>query len=323
MVILLKPRSPLTQMPLFLTYDNQALADGAGAQIQRILSIYLIAKHYGVKYIHSGLARMTYQGAKCLEENKEDPEQMSLYNQLIQLPSDTVPEQFDLAGKVFDISSQLIAEYKDKPQNTLFIIQFAGTMIDAAPELLLQPILNFSWAQRPSLRGRPINVAVHVRRGELFVVDSDRMLPNSYYVECIKALSSLFEKYSLPYQIHLHTEVLTKPTLITPSHHGICDRTKEPKLVTPEDSHMEDFQGLPNVIFHINEHPLETLKALTTSDVLLASRSSFSYISAIMKQGGVIFFHPFWHSLAPGWIPTQGAQDILAAEETLFRKLLA
>lgn len=310
-------------MPLYLTYDNQALADGAGAQIQRILSIYLIAKYYNVNYIHSGLARMTYQGAKCLEENRSDPEQMSLYNALIELPSDPAPPAFDVAGKVFDLSPQLIEEYRDNPHNTLFIIQFAGTMIDANPSLLLQPLLKFPWAKRPSLAGRPIQVAVHVRRGELFVVDSDRMLPNSYYVECIKALSSLFDKYSLPYEIHLHTEVLTKPTLVTPSHHGICDRTTAPKLVTPEDSHMEDFQGLPNLVLHINEHPIETLKALTTSDVLVASRSSFSYIAAIMKQGGVVFFHPFWHSLAPGWIPTKSAEDILAAQETLFKKLLA
>ena len=310
-------------MPLYLTYDNEALADGAGAQIQRILSIHLIAKHYGVGYIHNGIARMTYQGAKCLEENKSDPEQMSGYNTLIQLPSDPAPPTFDAAYKVFDISPELIAEYKDKPQSTLFIIRFAGTLIDANPSLLLQPILNFPWAQRPSLKGRPIQVAVHVRRGELFVVDSDRMLPNSYYVECIKAISSLFQKYSLPFEIHLHTEVLTKSILVTPSHHGICERVKDPKLVTPEDSHMEDFEGIPNLILHINEHPIEALKALTASDVLIASRSSFSYIAAIMKKGGVIFFHPFWHSLAPEWIPTRSGKDILDSEETLFRKLMA
>lgn len=310
-------------MPLYLTYDNQALADGAGAQIQRILSIYLIAKYYGVNYIHSGIARMTYQGAKCLEENRSDPEQMAGYNNLIQLPSDPAPSSFDAAYKIYDISPELITEFKDKPQTTLFVIQFAGTLIDANPSLLLQPLLNFPWAQRPSLKGRPIRVAVHVRRGELFVVDSDRMLPNSYYVECIKALASLFQKYSLPFEIHLHTEVLTKPTLVTPSHHGICERVKDSKLVTPEDSHMEDFEGLPNLILHINEHPMEALKALTIADVLLASRSSFSYIASIMKQGGVIFFHPFWHSLAPGWVPTHSARDILDAEETLFRRLLA
>ena len=310
-------------MPLYLTYDNEALADGAGAQIQRILSIYLIAKHYGVGYIHNGIARMTYQGAKCLEENKSDPEQMAGYNTLIQLHSDPAPPTFDAAYKVFDISPELIADYKDKSQSTLFVIRFAGTLIDANPSLLLQPILNFPWTQRPSLKGRPIQVTVHVRRGELFVVDSDRMLPNSYYVECIKALSSLFQKYSLPFEIHLHTEVLTKAILVTPSHHGICERVKDSKLVTPEDSHMEDFEGIPNLILHVNEHPMEALKALTVSDVLIASRSSFSYIAAIMKKGGVIFFHPFWHSLAPEWIPTRSAQDILDSEEILFRKLMA
>jgi hypothetical protein len=42
-----------------------------------------------------------------------------------------------------------------------------------------------------------------------------------------------------------------------------------------------------------------------------------------MKDRGVVFFHPFWHSLAPGWIPTRSAQDILANEQAMFQKLLA
>ena len=303
-------------------YNNEVLPDGAGAQFQRILSIYLIAKHYGVGYLHQGVQKMTYQGARCLETNQDDLEIHKHYNALLNLPSDTPPPSFDAMYKVFDISEQIINEFKDKPQNTLLVIQFAGTMIDANPSLLLKP-LPLPWIKRESLQGRPIQVTVHVRRGELFVLDSDRMLANSYYVECIKALISIFQKYNLPYSIRVHTEVISKPTLITPSHHGVCDRIKEPILIRPEDSHLEDFMKLPNTVLCLNENPIDTLKALTKSDILLASRSSFSYISAIMKDRGVVFFHPFWHSLAPGWIPTRSALDILANEQAMFQKLLA
>ena len=84
---------------------------------------------------------------------------------------------------------------------------------------------------------------------------------------------------------------------------------------------MEDFNEFSNCHFHINEYPVDTLKALTVADVLLASRSSFSYVASILKQGGVILYHPFWHSLSPTWFPTRGAQDILNAKEKIINSL--
>lgn len=305
---------------LYLTYDNQALADGAGAQLQRIISIYLAAKFYKVGYIHQGLARMSYQGAKCLEDNTSDPRQMDDYNKAFALPSTPLPTPFTKMFKIFDISEEIIKQFRGAPENVLLVIQFAGTMIDKNPHLLLQQI-PIPWTIRPTVIARPIVVAIHVRRGELFVVDSDRMLPNSYYVECMRALHTLFTEVAVPYEFHLHTEVLTKPTLVTPEHHGICSRTKEAVLVTPEDSHMEDFKEFGDCRFHINEYPIDTLKALTVADVLLASRSSFSYVASILKQNGVVLFHPFWHSLSPSWIPTREAKDILDAKEKILKIL--
>jgi hypothetical protein len=305
---------------LYLTYDNQALADGAGAQLQRIISIYLAAKFYKVGYIHQGLARMSYQGAKCLEDNTSDPRQMDDYNKAFALPSTPLLTPFTKIFKVYDISEENINELRDQPGNILLVIQFAGTMIDKKLDILLQPI-PIPWTIRPTVIARPIVVAIHVRRGELFVVDSHRMLPNSYYVECMRALHTLFTQAAVPYEFHVHTEVLTKPTLVTPEHHGICSRTKEPVLVRPEDSHMEDFKEFTDCRFHINEYPIDTLKALTVADVLLASRSSFSYVASILKQGGVVLFHPFWHSLSPAWIPTEGGKDILDAKEKILNNL--
>lgn len=305
---------------LYLTYDNEVLTDGAGAQIQRIISIYLISKIFSVGYIHQGLKRMENYGAKCMEENKEDPDQIEKYNELIHLPSTPFTEIHQM-GKVFDISEEIISQYRDQPKNTLLVIQFAGTMIDARPGFLLPAPHIFTWNIRPSLIARPIIVAIHVRRGDLFVLAPDRMLPNSYYIECMEALHSIFTEAKVSYEFHLHTEVITKSTLITSDHNGIGDKISKSVLVTPEDSKMEDFKVIPNIKYHINEYPIDTLKALTLSDVLLASRSSFSYVASIVKRGGVVLFHPFWHSLAPGWIPTRGKDDIIAAKNDILSKL--
>ena len=299
---------------LYLAYDNSAMTDGAGAQIQRIISIYLVAKFYGVGYIHQGIKEMSYQGVQCLEQNQGDPTQIPAYNELIELPSDVADlNQHLQVLKVFDISELIINRFNSEKKNILLLIQFAGTLVDSKPEIL-QGKVPISLGVR---QAAPIKIAIHVRRGELFVVDSDRMLPNSYYVDCMKALQSILG--DLPYEFHLYTEQLSKPLLVLPSHHGICNRISAPVLVDPAANHLEDFAGLP-IIYHINESPVQTLKDLATADILLASRSSFSYVAAIVKQGTVLF-HPFWHSLAPHWIPTRGPNDILAAAPQILKAL--
>ena len=149
------------------------------------------------------------------------------------------------------------------------------------------------------------------------------MLPNSYYVECIRELEKILTEERITYEIHFYTEQLTKATTITPGHHGICNRIKESIVVKPEDNHLEDFAEFKNMIYHINESPVQTLIDLTTADILLASRSSFSYVAGMVKKEGVVLFHPFWHSLSPSWIPTRCASDIANAKDLILKKLNA
>jgi len=311
---------------LYLAYDNTAMTDGAGGQIQRILSIYLIARHYGVAYVHQGIQSLSYQGSTCLEKNKEDPEQIGKYNNLFNLPSHQYTK-FDEMYKVYDISEEIIRKFSNNDKNVLLLIQHAGTYIDAHPERILDG-LDFPWNSPWKYHADPtkglVKVAIHVRRGELFVVDSTRMLPNYYYVECMRALQQILTEAKIKYEFHLHTEQLTKPTMVTPGHHGICNRIKESVLVKPEDNHLEDFAEFGNtIVYHINECPVQTLVDLTTADILLASRSSFSYVAGMVKKEGVVLFHPFWHSLSPSWIPTKEGQDILNAKETILKQLSA
>jgi hypothetical protein len=299
---------------LWLTYHNEGLTDGAGAQLQRILSLYLVAKFYGVHYYHRGIHTLSYQGAQCLEANKSEPEQISIYNTLFELPSHTPPPDAQ-AFQILDIQEKLILQAKADTRNILFVVQFAGTLVDSKPEILNQPI-PIPWAIR-RISKRPLHIAIHVRRGELFVVDSSRMLPNSYYVECMRALQKIL---TIPYEFHIYTEQLTKTIVVTPEHHGICSRIPAAVTVRPEDNHLEDFAEFKDAIWHINTSPIDTLQALCKADVLLASRSSFSYVAGILNPQGIILFHTFWHSLAPTWIPCHGPADIFNSALSILDK---
>lgn len=302
---------------LYLTYDNTKHTDGAGAQIQRILSIYMIAKYYNIGYIHTPLYQLDYQGLKCLEENKPDILQIDMYNDLFKLEG-TANALIDETHEVSSITDNILMKYKNADKNTLLKITYGDGLIDSNTSIFNEsPKLN--WIS--NIPSTPLNVAIHIRRGELYVVESNRMLPNSYYINCMKSLKTLLDTNNIPFVFHIYTEVPTKSINITPSHHGIMNRIKQPVTIKPEDNHLEEFKCFESINYHINESPVNALIDLTNSDILLASRSSFSYVAAILKKKGVVLFHPFWHCLSKSWIPVSSASDIINKKDLILSKL--
>ena len=55
-------------------------------------------------------------------------------------------------------------------------------------------------------------IGLHVRRGELYLVDSDRMLPNEYYIEMAAHVTRACEAAGVAYTIELYTEVRASST---------------------------------------------------------------------------------------------------------------
>lgn len=53
--------------------------------------------------------------------------------------------------------------------------------------------------------------------------------------------------------------------------------------------------------FHLNENMFDTFIGLVAADILVTSRSSFSYVAAILSDG-IIYYQPFWHPPGENWI---------------------
>jgi hypothetical protein len=226
---------PLGRHPhIVLTYDNAALTDGVGAQLQRMYGIYAISRLLGTSYLHSPLSRVDYQGLAALEGDGLDP----------------------------DISP------------------FTGSPRD----------------------GRALRVAIHVRRGELLVLDSDRMLPNSYYISVAQAIADVLESLGIEYQLEVCTEVPTTDLVIGPAHEGIFDRIGTPAILTPDMCRLDEFSVLRHLTLHLNERAIDCLHRLATADILVMSRSSFSYVGGILNRRGIVMYHPFWHRAPSSWI---------------------
>jgi len=302
---------------IYLTYNNRKHTDGAGAQLQRILSIYMISKYYNVAYIHSPLYEINYQGLACLEKNQPDPTQIEKYNTLFTLPSHPC-EEFNEIHEIKYIEEDTISRYKSSSKNILLKITYGHKLVDKKREILNVPVF-FPWLE--TRLHRPCNIAVHIRRGD--VVEPKRMLPNSYYIKCMKALEKILDEANISYEFHIYTENVSKEVLITSQHHGVKGLLHHPVTMKPQDARLEELACVKNLFFHVNTSPIETLQELCNADILLASRSSYSYVAGIVKKKGVVLQHPFWYVLKQSWMPVKKASNILTHKDIILENILS
>ncbi|MFZ4116209.1 MAG: hypothetical protein ACOYK6_05740 [Chthoniobacterales bacterium] len=289
-----------------LTYDNESLiVDGAGSQLHRIYCIYALSRFLGVSYIHSPLKKLPYQGLLNLEKNELDPKLTERYNQLFTIPSDSEILEHTKVHHLFCLKADLSLlcslreQLKKSKEAHLFKIGWPLYLVNQKPGMLdcIKDISPFESSPSSLFR-----ITIHVRRGELFAVDSYRMLPNSYYINMVHKIIEVLNKLGIPFVCELHTEMPSKTFAVTPSHDGIDHRIQQPVIITKEMSEITDFDIIPNLQKWINHDPIETLRSFATADLLIISRSSFSYLGAILNKRGIIVYHPFWCAAPLEWL---------------------
>ncbi len=287
-----------------LTYANELLCDGAGSQLHRIYGVYALSRMLNVSYYHSPIKEIGYQGMVALEKNENSAELLERYNQLFDIPSDIeLPLEYvtvtSIIGDQKFLTDMMCKAKEEKNQFFLIRMVFTTPLTDDHPEIF-RCIKDHSPFKKK--KSSTFRLVIHVRLGDLPIAHRDRIIPNFHYVDVAQEVSGVLQEFKIPYVCELHTEFPTKPILITAQHHGMKGRIKEPLLLTPEQYNLKEFDELLHLEKHFNEDPLETLEALATADLLIMSRSSFSYISAMLNQTGAMVYFPFWHPRLPEWL---------------------
>lgn len=307
--------NPFACTNVALTYANDRHMDGAGAQLQRIYGIYAISRFLKLPYIHSPLKKIGYQGLSALESNSAAADFEVEYNRVFNIPSDIeLPENpviHDTTHADIGLMRSLQIGAKHNKEFNLVRILYPYAMTDQHPEMY-RHVKAISPFRRTN--SGPFRLALHVRRGEHLALSSDRMLPNSYFVSCALRIIEALRKLDISFVCELYTEVPTKAFIVTPQHHGIVERISADVLVDPQMNRLEDFDVIPNLVRFINGDPIETLRRMTTADALVLSRSSYSYVAAILSTKCIVVYHPFWHSPLKEWL-TADANGIVPDAE--------
>ncbi len=291
---------------LAFSYYNSCFADGAGSQLQRIYGIYALARFLGASYIHTPLQKIFYHGFHSIETNQDDVHLVERYNELFVIPSDQPLSKYAKIHYLFRLKNDFSFLHSLKEQlikSRNFVLLSIGCpffLVNQQPEMIHHIKKVTPFERTPS---SIFKIVLHVRRGDLLISpEKNRLLPNSYYINLNLQIIDVLRSLKIPFTCELHTEIPSKTLLVTAEHHSMKHRLEEQVLITPESQHMEEFATIPHLTIHNNDDPLAALRSFATADLFIMSRSSFSYLGAMLNKKGIIVYHPFWCATPLEWL---------------------
>jgi hypothetical protein len=302
--------SPFTQTVgnVAVTYENQTTTDGVGSQLLRIYGLYALSRALHIKYVHTPLGRVDYQGFLPLLTDRTDPDFAARYNAFFSLPSD----DFDLEScervQIHILRRDTVERYREHAAITgrpvlLQAIHHYG-YTDQHPEAFqaLRAVSPYR-GYRPA---GPIRVCIHIRRGDVSVPGrtdgQQRLLPNSYYLRVCGSVLDALRRQGAPFVVRLHTEVPPQRYTLYPDTPGLFFRLDGPATVEPSDYPLDDFEALPNLEMVLNVEAREALDDFATADVLILSLSSLGYLGGLLNPQGLVIYAPWWHPPLPDWL---------------------
>jgi hypothetical protein len=133
------------------------------------------------------------------------------------------------------------------------------------------------WSNKdvPFFKNDYTNVAVHIRRPNRHdnrIDGSDT--PDAYYIYVMNHIINSHPDKKILFHIYSQGDI----------------------------NHFKVYSDIfPNVVFHLNEDVCSTFTGLVGSDILVMSRSSFSYAAALIHDG-IVYYCPFWHINSLKWL---------------------
>ena len=324
---------------VFLTYANEVNPDGVGAQLHRIYGIYCLSRLLGTKYLHSPLHDVYYQGLDAFQNQEKDPAFVNSFNRRFALPSDqprtAAPTSVVLPSipigrfeRTLDIRyggrrkqlwpvqftkfGRLVANWSKDNAETVVRIGEPHPLMDRYADgydvcKSLSPFKNVE-------PNKALRIALHVRRGELMFVNSERLIDNRYYINLAQTMTAALASRNIPFEVELHSELLQKDSTVRPDDPAFKGRIDNLIQLRPEQDPFADFEVFPGLKRYINEPTMTCIERLATADILVMSKSSFSYLAAILNVTGIVLYHPFWHYPLADWLVTKQNGDFAMAQ---------
>lgn len=310
-------------MPLFLTYDNQTLKDGIGAQALRLVGIYSLAKFFRLKYLHSPIETILEEYSHGFSSSEKERVLVSEINSFFNFPDDYIDDTKD--SKFVEIRAinfrklfKFIMKYSLRKKNTILRITFPFPITDRLPSIYDYGIKNLRQSNSAYLKLTPNrNIVIHVRWGygwkysdPKYIQTRKRLLPFEYYSAISQAAINYFG-LSDEFKIVVHTDLINHSQTWQPSQNQVLKKFEEVNSksgvnnINIEGYDLNQLIDLPKS----HEHEIcycapffETFLDMCNANVLIMSTSALSYLAGLINQNLVIWPATHGHAKRGCWL---------------------
>lgn len=249
--------------------------DGFGAQYQKIIGVIALSEKYSCEYVHSTITQIEHIPSDAFSNVNNYFNMDGLYKKVENVTFDKTfrVRDHEIEGAIINCKQHAI----ETNEKILLIINNPLGILDANLSLYnkVLPDLRKIKQNLELVYFKPfvVNIAVHIRRGDVNqTIYPYRYTPTHYFKQIIDNLLTEYQNVN----ICIFTE--------------ITEENKDEFLVFTD----------PNIQIISGGDALVTFEHLVKADVLVMSKSSFSYVAGLYNENKVLYT-PFWHNPLNHW----------------------
>lgn len=225
-----------------MLYTIAGKEDGFGAQYQAIMSGIALCDYKKYTYVHTPFNKMEH------DVNVDE------LNEFIGIPQ-SIPNKAAITEKYS-------GEVHSSPKPSVYY----------TPSVLQKIRSYYYSSKKPEVP--QIDIAIHIRRGDVTASDRGRFTSNDKYIKIISTLRKLYPLYKI--------------TIFSEG----------------EIRHFKDL-GLEDGCFVLNGDITKTFHSLVRAKILITANSSLSYAAALLNENTVYHNNEWWHKKLDTWIDTK------------------
>lgn len=298
---------------LTFAFDAVRAEDGTGAQIQRLIATKALSLILGCNYQHAPIEKIAihpldpFQDTPSMKKFVAKLNNEFIFHESLKQDYLYILEFPDL--KVSQLWKLYIQTKMDSP--TLVRVLNPYLLVDLLPSFYRKALAKRVIHNQSSSQEHKESIAVHYRQGVGgFVIypgmKTPRQIPFDVYLTRLrKIVRSEPQKFS----VKLFTDAPKKPTTFKPPKEqehlwigtpGFDNSTMTIKNFDPYKSLRSEVSSLE---IHEGGDPLQAIMEISRADYILMSRSSLSYVAALLAPKSTVVFYPknFWHPKLRGW----------------------
>lgn len=317
---------------LILSYNKDMLPDGLGAQFQRIITIKALSENLNCSFENTGIKDFDEAVFNQIDQNSK----INIINSWYELinvsgdkPKRAITINFNPTSYLHLLLLRTITRFM--PFKIRLRIALPNIIVDKYPEVynFCKNYLKLEKIQHT----KPIRVVVHIRRGEVLLSQfRDRYLPFEHYEKILQNLTNYFETFKIEYSLSILMESISNPILdrqnekvvrsleLDPNNPYLVKLSNGSFLLKDELIQESRFPLLSRGELVRNNNPLHDFGLMCVADVLIISKSSFSFSAGLLNGMALKIFEPFWHTPPNSWI---SANDFLGDTSLIIQKWYA